>query len=121
MAETSFPVRSCEIEGNKQVHFVDINGVLDIHTTRHFEDVINKLINDNVRWIIINLKRCSYISSAGLGALMSGAKQLRGREGDLYLENLSKKIMTVVELVGFNKILKIYKKENEALQAIAES
>ena len=121
MAETSFPVRSCEIEGNKPVHIVDINGVLDIHTTRHLENIVNELIGNNARWIIINFKKCSYISSAGLGALMSGAKQLRSREGDLYLENLSKKIMTVVELVGFNKILKIYKKEKEALQAIAES
>ena len=120
MADTSFPVRNCEIEETKQVHIIDINGVLDIHTTRRFETVINELLDSNARWIIINFKKCRYISSAGLGSIMSGTKQLRAREGDLYLENLSKKIMSVVELVGFNKILKVYQKEKEALQALKD-
>ena len=76
MADASFPVRICETEGNKHAHIIDINGVLDIHTTRLFETVLNELLDGDTRWIIINFNNCSYISSAGLGAIMSGAKQL---------------------------------------------
>ena len=111
---TQVTVRTQEL-GGKKVQMVDLSGVLDIHTTRHFEKTLNSLIAQGSHWIIINFKRCDYISSAGLGALVGAAREVRRHEGDLRLLHLSNKIMKIVKLLGFDRILKIYNNEKEAL------
>ena len=113
MATASSDVSSQPLE--EKVQIVDLSGVLDIYTTRHFEKTLNSLIAQGNHWIIINFKRCDYISSAGLGALVGAARALRSREGDLRLEHLSNKIMKIVKLLGFDRILRIYNSEEEAL------
>ncbi len=101
--------------GGKKVQVVDLSGVLDIHTTRHFEKTLNFLIAQGNHWIIINFKKCDYISSAGLGALVGAAREVRRHDGDLRLLHLSNKILKIVKLLGFDRILKIYNSEKEAL------
>ncbi len=114
MAADQVAVRTQSL-GEKKVRVVDLSGVLDIHATRHFGKTLNSLIAQGNRWIIINFKRCDYISSAGLGALVGAARALRSREGDVRLEQLSNKIIKIVKLLGFDRILRIYNSEKEAL------
>ena len=114
MATNQIAVRTQSL-GEKKVQIIDLSGVLDIHTTRHFEKTLNSLIAQESCWIIVNFKHCDYISSAGLGTLVGAARELRRRQGDLRLEHLSDKIERIVKLLGFDRVLKIYKSEKEAL------
>jgi len=114
MAADQVEVRTKSI-GRKKVRVVDLMGVLDIHETQHLERALNSLIAGGSYWIIINFKKCNYISSAGLGVLVGAAGEVRRHQGDLRLGNLPKKIMKIVKLLGFDKILRIYHTEKEAL------
>lgn len=70
--------------------------------------------------MVVNMEKLSYISSAGLGVLMSTAKKLRINNGDIKLANLSTKIYGILELLGFTTVLETYKSEEEAVNSFVQ-
>jgi anti-anti-sigma factor len=66
---------------------------------------------------IFDLSRVSYISSAGLRAVLIAAKKTKSVHGKLAFVGLDDNIKEVFDMSGFSTILSIYSTENEALLA----
>jgi len=97
-----------QIEYAADLAIVQLNGSLDAYSFPRLESMLNELREKNRYQVILDCTTLDYVSSAALGALIGFARKVRQNGGDLKLAKLSKRIYTIVELLGFHKIVEIY-------------
>jgi anti-sigma B factor antagonist len=98
----------------EKVTILYLKGFLDAHTAPQFEKALQNLIKDNRVKIIVNMRELDYISSAGLGVIMGFIEEIREKEGDIKMSNLSDKVYRVFDLLGFPALYEIFEEEEEA-------
>ena len=101
-------------EDRAKVSILRLKGFLDAHTAPRFEDEIQKLLGQDRYQIVVSMSELNYISSAGLGVFMGFIEEIREREGDIKLSNMSDKVFKVFDLLGFPALYEIYREEDEA-------
>lgn len=116
-------MRECIItkEERDQLDLLHLKGALDAYSFPKLETTLNALRDNERRQVILDCESLDYVSSAALGALIGFARRARENDGDLKLARLSPKILNIVELLGFHKILEIYPDIEAAADAFAES
>jgi anti-sigma B factor antagonist len=100
---------------NTSVTVVDIEGVLDINTVGEFEAILQELFKKKQYKIVLNMKKLTYISSAGFGVLMSIIKDVRKNRGDIKIANVSADIYKVFDLLELPGLFHILKTEQDAV------
>lgn len=94
---------------------VALNGSFDTRTSPDVQSELTRLIEKEVKKVVINMEQVEYISSSGLRVLLFIAKQLIGANGELRLCCLNETVREVFTISGFDTILKVYTSEEEAL------
>lgn len=90
----------------------DLVGTLDSHTVVVFEKTVEELLKDvAIDHVNLSLEQLTFISSAGISALMHLTHQLRQRGGELVLIKPSDKVHRVFKTLGFTNIFKIVDRE----------
>ncbi len=97
---------------------VDVVGCLDSHTVVGFEKDLHALLDEGANKVLMNLQDLSYISSAGISALMGLTHRLRQKQGELILLKPTDKVYRVFRTLGFTTIFKIVEDESEAEAAL---
>jgi anti-sigma B factor antagonist len=92
-------------------------GYIDAHTVKDFENSLQELLEGGGCRIVISGKDLTYIASAGLGALMGVIEEVRSREGDIRLTELTESVFNVFDILGFTHLFQIYGSEEEALRS----
>ena len=88
---------------NSEVLTVALDGRLDTTTAPELESFLSKNYNGSGT-IVIDCKKLSYISSAGLRVLLGAQKKTKGA---MKLTNVCELVMEVFEMTGFADILVI--------------
>lgn len=96
---------------------VRISGYLDSSTFPQLQEHLDNLLKQGSHYYLLDLENLDYISSAGLGVLMGILREVREKEGDLKIINMSEKIARVFDLLGFSRLMKVYPSEAEALDS----
>jgi anti-sigma B factor antagonist len=104
---------------NLAIQKVRISGYLDSTTFPQLQEHLNNLLKQGSHYYLLDLENLDYISSAGLGVLMGILREVREKDGDLKIFNMSEKIERVFYLLGFSRLMKVYQTEEEALEAFA--
>lgn len=114
-------MRECVIEREEKAgkDVLHLCGALDAYSLQNLEFALDELKQSRRSLVVLECSSLEYISSAALGALVGFARSARESSGDLKLANLSPKIWSIVELLGFHKILEIYPTVDEALARFA--
>jgi anti-sigma B factor antagonist len=99
-----------------EVSIVYLKGYLDAHTAPEFENALQTLVDENRVRIVVNLRDLNYISSAGLGVFMGFIENIREKEGDIKLSEMTEKVYRVFDLLGFPVLYEIFNSEAEAIQ-----
>jgi anti-sigma B factor antagonist len=98
------------------VNFVD-RKILDEQNIQIIGDQLFSLVDeDGCRKILLNFKNVEYLSSAALGKLITMNKKVQNAGGKMILCNIEPKIYEVFEITKLDRILKIEREEQEALQ-----
>ena len=92
-------------------------GRIDSATARDFESKMKAAIQDDDRAVVLNLSQLSYISSAGLRAVLLVAKQLSQSNTKFALFALGELTREVFEISGFDRIIQIHESKADALAA----
>ncbi len=92
---------------------VDLNGFLDAHTVREFDQQMAQLLTSGATHIVLGLEGLNYISSAGVASLMGLMQRLRNQEGDLIIFRPSEKVFHVLRTLGFTNIFQIVENEKD--------
>src|SRR5258708_31569060 len=66
---------------------VTLEGVLDINNVDSLENVLRDLLTKRQYRIVLNLEKLTYLSSAGIGVLLSSIKEVRKNGGDIKISN----------------------------------
>lgn len=99
---------------------VRVSGYLDAQTVISFEHTIEQLLQRQHTRFLMDLGALTYISSAGIGALMVLLQQLRRREGEMVILQPSPKVHKILDLLGFTQIFRILADREAALAALGQ-
>ena len=105
--------------GDLAIQRVRISGYLDSSTFPQLQEHLDNLLSQGHNHYLLDLQDLDYISSAGLGVLMGILREVREKDGDLKIINMSEKIERVFYLLGFSRLMKVYGSEEEALDSFA--
>lgn len=97
-------VETAALEGD--VHEVRISGSLDWSNFAKVETAIEDLFKRKVYKLVINLKSCKYISSAGFGCFISSLDTAMKHGGDIVFASTPAEIQDVFNILGLSKILR---------------
>lgn len=114
MADLSIQVRNAG-----PVAVVQPQGFINAHTVRQFESALEDLVGRGQFTILINCKDLSYISSAGLCAIMGLIETVRENGGDILLCSLQENVHAIFETLGFTQLYRVFPGEEQALGAVA--
>lgn len=115
---SQFNITSSDSQGIDVLH---LNGELDAHTASMLEEAFKSLIAQNRTRIVVNCQQLLYISSAGLGVFMAYIEDVRERQGDIKLTNMSAKVFNVFDLLGFPALYDILDDEKDAIHSFHKS
>ncbi len=99
---------------------VEVDGRIDGVTAPEFEDTIKTATSEGDRAVIVGFEGVSYISSAGLRAVLLIAKDLSRRDAKFALYSLESLVREVFEISGFDHIIQIHSSKAEAIAATGD-
>jgi anti-sigma B factor antagonist len=85
---------------------VDMSGRLDSRTAGESGDRIVKIAQGGDKRVLLNLDKLDFLSSAGLRVILTGAKLLQGKRGELKICDAKSGVKTVLETSGFDSLIK---------------
>ena len=102
---------------NDEVGIVVLGGEIDIYSAPQFKEVLLNGIEGGARRVIVDLSDVTFIDSTALGVLVSGAKRVRPRNGNLDIVCTDENIIRIFEITGLDRIFGIYATRVEAVKA----
>ena len=97
------------------VTVITLEGFVDAHTAPHFENAIQAEIGAGRNKIVVDCRKLSYISSAGLGVFMSFIEEVRDAGGDIKICGLVPKVRHTFEILGFQDIFEMHDEQSTAV------
>ena len=96
-----------QINYNKEAEKLTVapEGRLDTATALEFEKTLGELLN-GVSDLILDMKKVTYVSSAGLRVLLK-LQKIMFNQGKMKLIGVNDAVMEVLEITGFANILRI--------------
>lgn len=93
---------------------IDIAGRIDrMSDSINLKDYIDKLLLKNNFNVILNLANVTYLDSGALNVIISIRNNLDKEGKELTLLSPNEYVKDVIEVVGLNKVIKIYNSEKE--------
>jgi anti-anti-sigma factor len=99
-----------------EVILVQVDGELDAHTVSKFEQTLNDLSAQGHSRLVLDASQMSFISSAGLRAIISAQREAGQRGGQLRILGLNAQARRVFEIAGFEQFLHLCDTRQEAME-----
>jgi anti-anti-sigma factor len=97
------------------VLILDMTGRLDTSTAGKAHDAAVGFANSGAKRVVLNLERLDYVTSAGLRVILTLAKLLQSSNGELKICRASPPVKEVLEMSGFNSLIKMFDDEKSAI------
>ncbi len=107
-----------ETEQDDKALILVVNGRVDGSTVGILESAVQEQIDAGHKTLVFDFKDLSYISSAGLRALLIAARLTQKEGGQALFCALADHIAEIFEISGFNEILTIHATRADALGAL---
>jgi len=93
---------------------VSPDGEVDVYTAPKLKETLARAIEDGCDRIIIDLDGVEFMDSSGLGALVSGLRSVKEKNGFMVVTNPREAILKVLKITGLDKSFPIYGSLEEA-------
>lgn len=111
-------MRTREVNG---VMVIDLSGRLTMgEPCAAIRDEVRDAAGHGSKRILLNLADVTYIDSAGLGELTGALISVRNREGQLKLENVTKRVHDLMQITKLYTVFDVYDDEKQAIAAFAQ-
>ncbi len=91
----------------------DIMGVPE--ELNQFRSEVEQLIVENRLKAVVNLSRVDWISSIGIGTIISGIVSLRNANGEMVIADPSERVSKLLRVLHLSEVLRIFETEKGAL------
>jgi stage II sporulation protein AA (anti-sigma F factor antagonist) len=107
---------SCRKEGRATL--ITVTGKMDAVTAPDYEKSINGMIADGELSFVVDFDGLTYISSAGLRGILTTAKTLKSKGGQVLFANVTGTVKEVFDMSGFGSIFRMFPSTDAALAEI---
>ncbi len=107
--------------GKNPVEVVRCPGDLSADRMVTIKNRLNRLLNRNHRFFLIDMEAAGGIDMAGIGILVDRVQKIRSLRGDVRLFNLNPMVRETFRQVGIDAFLGNYENEEEALKSFRAS
>ncbi len=97
MSESTLDINT---EALKRVTLVSVAGRIDSSNATELDSALAEVMDNGRYKIVVNLGEVSYMSSAGLRALVSALRESKKKGGDVRISAPSDRVAEVLELAG---------------------
>ena len=95
------------------VYFFHLSGNFVMEMSDEFNLVMSTLVNGGMKKVVFDLSELKYIDSTGIGLVISVAKQLRAKGGDLAFFNVNPSILEIFNLVKMDDFIQFFRGEKQ--------
>ena len=99
--------------GKYSIRVVRCQGNLNASKMVQVKNRLSRLLQQNCKWVLLDLSRARRIDLAGLGILIDRVRKLRASNGDVRLFNLRPRVLETLRNVGAQE-LETFSTEQEA-------
>ncbi len=99
----------------KRCEIAHISGRVDSSTAPEMQEYLNGLLKRGRYNLVLNLRDVSFLSSAGLRALLTTLQACKKHGGDVRLSEVSDQVARVLELTSFDVYFKCFTSDTEAV------
>ena len=98
---------------------VRVRGRLDLASTPQFERALNAALEEADKsysaptTLVVDLDFCDFVSSAGLREFLKAARLMKGRGGAFEIVNVSRDVLEVLRVTGFDRMLAVKPRPRE--------
>ena len=82
-----------------------------------FHEKVHEFIESGLKYIVVNLAKVEWMSSVGLGMLISALTTIKNSEGQLRLANITDNIESLLTITRLVTIFDTYDSLDEALES----
>lgn len=101
-----------------EIFVLHLDGRLDAASSPILERKIGAIIDGGTRKLLLCFEGVDYLSSAGMRLLLTTGKRLGVEGGKMAVCAVKTDVMEVIKMAGFDRVLRLYKTEKEALAAL---
>ena len=94
---------------------IDLDGDMDLYNSHKLKDLVSKMVEKDVKRIIINLDKVSYIDSSGVGSLIYVCSIIKKLNLKLAMTNIHGSVKKVIELTRLTDFLPITNSIEDAI------
>lgn len=123
-------VRSCklsmetvELRSGRKVSCIELTGTVDADNFHGIQEIVERILakeGDEGKYLILNLEGVDYISSAGVGIILSANKTIKEKGGVCEIAGASDDVKKVMNLLGLSSVV-VFKDTKRALKKIAKA
>lgn len=107
-------LRLLNIDRDNNVMVVAIDGGLDNRTADDFFSQIDGLVEGGINRIVVDCGGLTYLSSAGLAALLRVHSRMRRHGGDVRLAGVRSIVVQVLQLTKLDRMFELYPDVDQA-------
>ena len=98
----------------KSFHVLDIRGKINrLQDSVYLKSIFQKLLDKDINYIAINLADVTYLDSGALNVIIFIYNALLRKSGKLVIISPNEFVKDTLEIVGINRIVKIYSTEED--------
>ncbi len=97
---------------------LSVSGKIDAVTSRDLEATLIGLMDQNKKFLVVDMEKVDFLSSSGLRVLMASLNKLKHKDGDLLLAALQPFVKEVFALTGAVRFFSIYPSQGDAIKSI---
>ncbi len=97
-----------DVSKNQDIALVKLDGVLDVSKQKLFKEKLVGVSDEHGNDVVLDFKAVSFIDSSCLGVLVSHARKLREKKGDLKITNLAPDVRSIFQITRLDKVFEIF-------------
>jgi len=102
---------------SESVTILDLKGNLTIGAEEVLGEMINEVVKDGQKQLLVNMAEVPFIDSSGIGALIKSFSRVKTEGGKLKLLNPSRTARQLLSITGLLSVFEIFDDEATALSS----
>jgi anti-anti-sigma factor len=102
----------------KRANVLRVTGRVDASVAVQFEEALRQEVEQGHAHLVLEMDGTDYISSAGVRALISAQKALKGKGGAVLLAQPSERVKEVLDLAGLESLFTVFGDTEAAIGSV---
>jgi len=98
-----------------------VTGEIDMATAPRLRQHVQTVTGDKPAGLVLDLDRCDFIDSTGLGAIIGAAKRMRMIDGGFNIVCSQVHLLDLFKITRLNEVFEIYDSLEEALAHVGDA